>query len=246
MMTPQNNIMSEKKYPYFVELVGLAGAGKSTLAAALVDQMEKVVLILPPDLHAARDIPFFVLNSIRMLPTFFGMIRESGWKLPSAHEMALMVMLNGWPRRLLARPNQECNALLVDQGPISFFAMLERMDAPWRRTSTGKKWLKKTFERWSGMISLVIMLDAENSVLLNRIRTRSQVHRLQTATDEEAVQTLELYRRIYPNVIGCLRSTNAELKTFSYVTTFEDKEALHLQIADDLEHSLGLACKGGD
>lgn len=238
--------MSEKNHPYFVELVGLAGAGKSTLAAALVDRMEKVVLIAPPDLHAARDIPFFVWNSIRMLPTFFGMVRESGWKLPSAHEMALMVMLNGWPRRLLAHPNKECNALLVDQGPISFLAMLERMDSPWRRTSTGKKWLKKTFGRWSSIISLVITLDADNAVLLDRIRTRSQVHRLQTASDEDAIKTLNLYRKIYPNVIGCLQSTNAELQKFSYITTHEIKESLHLQIADDLEHSLGLACKGGD
>lgn len=244
MMTPQNNIMRDKKYPYFVELVGLAGAGKSTLASALVNQLEKVVLIAPPDLHSARDIPFFLWNSITMLPTFFGMIRESGWKLPSPHEMALMVMLNGWPRRLKAQPIKECNALLVDQGPISFLGMLERIDSPWRRTSTGKKWLKKTFQQWSSVINLVITLDADNAVLLNRIRTRAQIHRLQTATDDDAVQTLELYRKIYPNVIGCLQSTNPELKKFSYVTTHEVKETLHQQVADDLEHALGLACKG--
>ena len=241
-MNPNNNILTGRESPYFVELVGLAGAGKSTLAAALVGRTEKVVLTVPPNFHLARDIPFFIWNSIAMMPTFLGMARESGWKLPSAHEMALMVMLYGWPRRLLALPKKECNALLVDQGPISFLAMLERVNAPWRHTPTGKKWLKKTFERWSSIISLVISLDADNTVLLKRIRTRSQVHRLQTATDEDAAQTLELYRKIYPNVIGCLQSTNTELKIFSYITTHEDKEKLHLQIADDLEHALGPEC----
>lgn len=246
MMTPQNTIMSEKKYPYFVELVGLAGAGKSTLAAALVNQMEKVEVLQPPDLHAARDLPFFLRNSIAMLPTFFAILRESGGKLPSRHEMALMVMLHGWPNRLRANLNKDCTAMLVDQGPISFLGMIERVAAPWRNTPTGKKWLEKVFQRWGKVISLVIMLDAENNVLLHRIRSRAQVHRLQTATDEEAVNTLELYRRIYPNVINSLKSNNANLKTLSYITTSEIKESLHSQIASDLEHALGLACKGAE
>lgn len=235
--------MRNEQYPYFIELVGPAGAGKSTLAAALINRIEQVKLVTPPDLHAARDLPFFIGNTIAMLPTFFAIARESGWKLPSPHEMALMVMLNGWPRRLEKRHNKN-SILLVDQGPISFLGMLQRVGAPWRSTPSGKRWLERIFNRWSKVIRQVVMLDADIDVLIERIRTREQEHRLKTSSYEEAVVTLELYRKIYPNIISCLQTDGASIKTLSYVTTEGGKEALHARAAADLEHELALSRKG--
>lgn len=236
--------MRNEQTPYFIELVGLAGTGKSTLAAALDTRLEQVELITPPDLHAARDLPFFIGGTIAMLPTFFAIARENGWKLPSAHEMALMVMLNGWPSRLAAQRNKANTALLVDQGPISFLGMIQRLNARWRSTRGGKKWLDGVFQKWSKVIRLIILLDADNDVLVERIRSRDQEHRLKTTTYEEAVSTLEMYRKIYPNVISCLQVDGVDIKTLSYNSTKGGKEALHARAAADVERELALAKKG--
>lgn len=61
--------MNEKS-PRIVELVGLAGTGKTTLAQALRQCSNRIWVGEQPNFRRIGHIPFFAWNVLVMLPTF--------------------------------------------------------------------------------------------------------------------------------------------------------------------------------
>src|SRR4030067_665442 len=104
MMKMLNNNAIKQKSPLIVELVGLAGAGKTTLARALSQRDEKILVAADLELRKREHIPIFAGHVPLLLPLFLRRCRSSRWF--TWDEIKAMVYLKGWPRVLSHKATQ--------------------------------------------------------------------------------------------------------------------------------------------
>src|SRR3990172_11041687 len=122
MMKMLNNNAIKQKSPLIVELVGLAGTGKTTLARALVQRDEKILVIPDLGLRKKEHIPIFVRHVPSLLPLFLRRCRSSRWF--TWDEIKAMVYLKAWPRVLTQQAWNNGTVILLDHGPVFKLATL--------------------------------------------------------------------------------------------------------------------------
>jgi shikimate kinase len=183
-----------------VELVGLAGAGKTTLARELVTSDPSVRLDLPPSrarsaLAQAAGVAPFVLPHLRGS-------RGGGWF--TRDQVRGLGYLRTW-RAALGRVGPEPRLLLLDHGPLFRLAQLDAFGPPVAETAAFRRWWEARVEEWAGRLDLVVWLDAPEELLVRRIRGRDQKHVLRTADDDASLEFLARYRASYERVLARVR-----------------------------------------
>ena len=96
MMNMQNYLLVKQKPGYIVELVGPAGAGKTTLSRTLTQHSEKFRIGADIELKKSENMPLFFRTMPLLLPIF--MRRGRDGRAFSWDEMKAMVYLKGWHR----------------------------------------------------------------------------------------------------------------------------------------------------
>lgn len=192
------------------EIVGPAGAGKSTLAETLRrrDPMIRTGLSV-----WGLPLSLLVLNAFSSLPTFPGLFRRrrSCWA-----KFALVVRLNAL-HQLLGRKRGSEKTLLMDEGAIFALVKLHTFDLESIESGRVEEWTNCVLDRWAETLDAVIWLDAPDAVLTKRIRERHKWHRVKDRTDVEIHQFLAHYRRSYEQVISEL-SARCNLKVIRLST----------------------------
>ena len=173
------------------EIVGPAGAGKSTLAHAIKGRGAGVraglsVWGLPKRLLLA--------GAVASLPRLVGLCR--GGRLVGLEEAELVVRLEALARRVGRESSRRHKLLLLDEGPVFALAKLHTL-GDGRETCAGE-----LTERYAGRLDAVVWLDAPDAVLARRIRERDKPHRMKARTDEEIVAFLVRYRESYERVLA--------------------------------------------
>ncbi len=186
-----------------VELAGLAGAGKSTIARAFQRQGEMFRVKDYPYYRRLEHAPFFIRNGLALLPTLVRLKREPG-RWFTRRELAWMMIVSGWPRFFRRRSLKGDLVFLLDQGAIFLLAQLYAFGPQCLQCIEAEKWWQKVFDRWAGVLDLVIWLDAPEKVLLERIRTRNESHVAKHWSDAEALTFLRRYRTAYEQVLTAL------------------------------------------
>ncbi|MEP7227789.1 MAG: hypothetical protein ABI785_10545 [Gemmatimonadales bacterium] len=161
-----------------VELVGPAGVGKSTLSAALLRHWDAV-----PGTIWGRPVLPLLWNGIRMLPTFGGLCWYA--RSPLWDESRHMVRLRTLHHALRQRTGAGNEAILFDEGPIFALAWLRGFGHETMRSGLSEKWWQASLAEWAGVIDAIVVLDAPDSTLATRIRTRSQSHEVKDFCDPE-------------------------------------------------------------
>jgi len=221
------------KPPLIVELVGPAGAGKTTLAQALTKRDERVVIGADIELRKMEHIPIFLgYAPFFLLPVFLRRGRASRWF--TWDEIKAMVYLKGWPQVLKQQAMHDGAAILLDHGPIFKLATLMAF-GPERLESQGfEKWWRSMFEQWAATLDLVIWLNAPDSILLQRINKRNQRHAVKGKPESEAFKFLARYRTSYDQVFAQLEEYGRPtLRQFD--TTQESVE----EIVDEVLRAVG-------
>lgn len=176
--------------PLVAEIVGPAGAGKSTLAAALGRRGEGVRAGLGVWRLPAR---LLLSSALRSLPQLLGMYR--GGRPPGFQEAALVVRLNALGRLVGREAARRHRFLLLDEGTVFALAKLDAFGRAGGRP-------RGLVERWAGVLDAVVWLDAPDEVLARRIRGRAKPHRMKARTDEEIKAFLARYRESYERVVA--------------------------------------------
>jgi GTPase SAR1 family protein len=174
--------------PLRLELVGPAGAGKSTLAVSLVRQLQGA----PREIWGLPALPL-LLNGTQLIPTFTGLWLHS--RSPLWHETRHMVRLRTL-QRALRRPAPNSNEVLVfDEGPVFALAWLRGFGHAALRQQASAEWWRRALRDWASLVDAVVVLDAPDHLLAARIRARPHPHEVKEYPDGEIIQWMARFRQ---------------------------------------------------
>jgi hypothetical protein len=180
-----------KRRPSIVELVGPPAAGKSTVAKTLFRYNSDVRVLGIPYVRSSRDVPFFAANIPLLLPTLLQLRRQAGRKWLTPWDIALMTILQGWPRELERLATRGGKAIILEEGAVNLLAKLLFWGAEPLRGEDATRWWDKIYRRWAGTLDMVILLEAPIPTVLKRIRRRGgKQYDINEMTDAEAMKHL--------------------------------------------------------
>ncbi len=194
-----------------LEIIGPAGAGKSTLAKALVQVDTRFHSESLPPVWQVGYAPFFASNILALSPILLRMIGKPGRRL-SRRELAWMAILNGWPDLLKKKKPDECPLLLLDQGPVFLLSVLSGFGPPALSQASFQGWWRARYQRWAQALDLLIWLDAADEVLIQRIRGRASDHLIKDQPEPEMHEFLTRFRSLYENTVDHLTAANPSLQ----------------------------------
>jgi shikimate kinase len=216
-----------------VELVGLAGAGKSTLARELAGE-PAVQLGLPVTrvrsavAQAAAIAPFAV--------PYLRSVRGSAWF--TRDEVRGLGYLRAW-QKTLTHPSAGPPCVVLDHGPLFRLAQLDALGPPVASTAPFRRWWDATLDQWVGLLDVVVWLDAPEELLVGRIRSRDQRHVLRDADDDAARRFLGRYRASYERVLDRVRQRSPGA-VLSLRTDVETPPVLALQVTQRISREAQL------
>jgi len=177
-----------------VELVGPAGAGKTTLAKG-VRRADRTV-------HAGLSLwglprGRLLASAIALIPTMVkAAVRNQRLRWPEITHMMRLDAL--W--QVLRREAARHRLILLDEGPVFALGWLDlcfarhgaRAPAAWRRRAVAA---------WATVLDAVVFLDASDATLADRIRTRDKRHRMRNGTDAAIGRFAAGFRKAFDRVI---------------------------------------------
>ena len=187
-----------------VELVGPAGAGKTSLSRALTQRSAKIVIGADIALRKKEQIPVFVRNAPFLVPVLLRRCQSS--RRFTWDEIKAMVYLKGWHRVFTQQAINTGSLVLLDHGPVFKLATLQAFGPERLRTQAVASWWHDMFKQWASTLDMVIWLDAPDAILEKRINTRSQRHLVKGKSEPEVVQFLARYRASYEQILAKLRA----------------------------------------
>lgn len=181
-----------------IELVGLAGAGKTTLTKALMlgdDHISNKIIV--PRVQASQHL---IAHTMTFLPTYLRHFPKLRWF--TRDEMRAMIYLTAWPD-IVSRPSQKLHSVqLLDLGPVYRLTFLQEFGSQLTKQPLFIEWCDQVLQRWRSVIDLLIWLDAPNEVLLDRIKTREKSHVVKERSQEESKEFFTRYRAGYERIIS--------------------------------------------
>jgi deoxyadenosine/deoxycytidine kinase len=178
-----------------IELVGPAGAGKTTvrrLLAAKYGISGRGVWRMPT--HR------LVRSAMRLFPVSLKL--WAGARTLAWEETKHIIRLDALFELLHATNGRATRRWILDEGPVFVFAWLRTMGLEAAGPERFGDWWKSELTRWRRAVDVIVMLDASNEILTERIRAREKVHLVKTTSDSAAAQFLDRYRAAYADTIA--------------------------------------------
>jgi thymidylate kinase len=185
-----------------IELIGVAGVGKSTLFNRLKSKNLPWLIcdtVLP--VWNISSAPFFIENIISLAP-ILAHLEIKGERLLHRREIAFLALLNGWHRILRKKADQQGKAILIDQGAISMMTYLSVWGPQSLKFDHLKGWWESVYIHWAQTMDLLVYLDTKDEIIIDRIRTRSQNHHLKKETTDVVCEWIMKYRILYGKILN--------------------------------------------
>jgi len=189
-----------ERLPLIAEVVGPAGAGKTTLVLALSQRNERIRTVF--SLRRVRYIPSFVGHAFSLLPTFLRQSRNgSGF---TWQEIRLMTHLEAMQHAFGRTAPNYRGVTILDQGPVYMLARLHSFGFGNVRGRSLAQWWSDLLDRWAANLDMLIWLDASDMTLVDRIHARGKWHSVKEKPEQEAVQFLAGFRASCEQIIARL------------------------------------------
>jgi broad-specificity NMP kinase len=215
-----------------IEIVGVAGTGKSTLARTLVDRDPGHRIV--DSLHTrARAHWAYVAHSV---PHVLPLIARSARARPGFdwEESKFIVYVTEWRRFLRSDCRDDSGLLIFDQGPIFALARLLWGRKPVTATREFERWVDEQVAGWSLELDGIVWLVAPEEVLFERINQREQDHEAKGRSIHEGLDVLLAHQCAYEVLFERLEALGRPP-----VFTFDTSLMSSTRIAEELERVLG-------
>jgi thymidylate kinase len=209
--------------PIVVELVGPAGAGKSAVADALRFGQDETVRVSIWGL----PLPALLWSAAALLPTFFMLClaaRAVRWD-----ELKQMIRLAALGR-VLPGAAQGRRLVVLDEGPLFALTWLQVFGAErLLRSAAYERWVGRTLAWWAHALDAVVLVDAPDPVLSQRIRSRVKPHMVKHQSDEQISAFAARFRAEFAAVIPALTRLNGT-KQLTVQTDLETPQELAARV----------------
>jgi len=202
--TFKDGITIPKEPQLIVELVGPAGAGKTTLANVLLHRSKRIQPGIPPNIRKIENFPFFAKNILLLAPIFLHLYQNNNGRRLTRQEITWMLTLNGWQDMLGRQVTGNGTVVILDQGPVFMLAKLYGFGPENLKSQALKKWWKKIYLQWADTLDMVVCLDTSDAILLQRIRAREVWHGFKNLSESEAIEILARFREAHNEVLSGL------------------------------------------
>ena len=192
--------------PLIMELVGPAGAGKTTLSRSLSQRDEDIMLGPDIELRKVSHIPVFIRSISFSLPLFLDQRKSN--RQPTWAELKDIAYLEGWHQVLKRMSSSTNKIVLLDQGPVFRMATLYEFGPALLKSEETKTWWHHLYKQWASTLDILIFLDTSDAILIERINTRTKKHGIKGKSELEIQKFLMQYRLSYKNVLSELSLCN--------------------------------------
>jgi broad-specificity NMP kinase len=149
-------------------------------------------------------------------------------------EFAWLSILYGWSG-MLRKELKKNRTILLDQGPIYLFTEVREFGPEFLREKNGEELWQDLYSRWVDSLDTVIWLDAADSELIKRIRSREKGHIVKNESDETVVAFLARYRNAYTRTICNLNINHCGLKILRFNTSQRSPDEIADQLLSEFE-----------
>lgn len=199
--------------PKIIEMVGLAGAGKSTLVKSMRQRNEEIRVSPPPSKISL--LPFLIKRSTIWLPLCRktdGPIRQFG-----LGDLWTMGCLDVWLPNLRSQAVAKAGISVLDPGSVYWLTSLQAFGSQSTEHSLYQRWWDLKLEQWSLALDVIIWLDAPEELCLNRILARDEWHIAKLKMPQEVLERFRDLRKGYERIISRMVSLQPK-KVFSFRT----------------------------
>ena len=222
-----------------MEIIGPAGAGKTTLCQMLDCSNEITRLENFPDVRKALDAPFFISNCLSLIPNLLRLYQTNSRHL-TRREFAWLAILNGGSAILRKESNNGNKIIILDQGPIYLLAEMRLFGPEFLGQKAAESLWQNLYDRWRDTLYMVVWLDAANEVLHNRINTRQQEHIVKSQPAAVVYEFLDRYRSEYESILSVLGTKKSSFKVLRFDTGQQRPQDIMRQFLSELS-SISLA-----
>lgn len=222
--------------PRVVEIIGPAGAGKTTLFKALGDYPEQIRLGYYPDVHSTANAFFFAWNGLQLFPCLLRLYRRPSRRL-SRRELASLTILKGWPFVLKREEKKTDQVILLDQGPVFMLAEMRKFGPEYLKRKASEKFWQVLYCQWANTLDLIVWLDAEDTILMQRIQARPKEHLVKHQSPPVISDFLAGYRRTYEEIVAALGSCSSGPRVLRYDTGMQQSAQIIKQLLTEFNIS---------
>ncbi len=197
-----------------IELAGLPGTGKSTLARALVERVPGARLVPTPYFRDFSRFPFFAWHAVKILPVLGRLAWSGRDRRPTRRALVFMMILDGWPRSLARQARERGGTFILDEGGVCLMARLQSFGSEIFRRPGSVPWWDRTYARWAGILDLVVHAEAPRPLLANRVRSRGRAHEISGMDSRATEAWFEALDAATHRVICRLQTESHSLEVF--------------------------------
>ncbi len=183
--------------PTLIEMVGIGGAGKSTLFKALNCENQKIQKLEPP--NKLRYLPAILMVVFHWLPIYLWKYRCRRWF--TWEEIRNILYLDTWLGYVRAQARARDLIVVLDPGSIYWLSSLKEFGPDFTTHPVFRRWWDARLSQWASALNLIIWIEAPNQLLLERVLDREELHEAKSQPPALALEYFERYRVSYSKMV---------------------------------------------